>query len=97
MLMGLQTLSFGIDFSEVGERGGVWRLHLFIKYLERCPNSKDKRGWHNSNTFYFFLSILNPLSIRKSFMSIQRTPFLSETAGILLFFVLLSLAINVQL
>jgi len=41
--------------------------------------------WHNSITSYFFRSILKPLSIRKSLMSMHFTPFLSDTAGILLF------------
>jgi len=69
-----------------------WSVGLNV--LALCVTVK---ALHNSNTFYFFLSILNPLSLRKSFMSMQRTPFLFETAGILLFFVLLSLAIKVQL
>ena len=46
---------------------------------------------------YFFLSILKPLSFKKSFMSIHFTPCLAATAGILLCFVLPSCVIKTQL
>ena len=54
MLMGLQTLRLVIDFSEVGERGGVWKPQLFIKYLERCANSKDKRDKQECKYKYLY-------------------------------------------
>jgi hypothetical protein len=46
---------------------------------------------------YFFLSILKPLSFRKSFMSMGFTPCFFATAGILLGLVLFSFVIKTQL